>query len=182
MSNSLLQSLRDLIQTKPNDSHAHRELAALIRRQAPEVKSEVDAIMNERYKPSTPQSTTKTWIHPSLRGGKTEKKNTSGAEVEAAEAVNRVVVGSEQLIPANDPPIHVAEVSHIKVMNQSKPVEVRPTTEIDPAVVVDMDFEAFTDFFKTSKAMKSYALAIGVEKPSADPMAMFDQIKAQLQK
>ncbi len=172
MKENLIAGLRQAILDKPNDRHTHTELAALIRRQFPAAKSEVDAIMNERYNPPSAPSGMRTYVHPSLRNRTAEKKNIAG--LVAAEAVANVVVKS-------DTPIVVqANAGGIKVMNTPKPVAPTPTTTVDPELVLSMDIEAFLDYFKTSKAIKEYAKAIGIVDPKGDNFSLFDQIQNRL--
>lgn len=169
MKENLIAGLRQAILDKPNDRHTHTELAALIRRQFPAAKSEVDAIMNERYNPPAPPSGMRTYVHPSLRNRTAEKKSTAG--LVAAEAVANVVVKSSE---------PVANAGGIKVMNTPKPVAPVPTTTVDPELVLSMDIEAFLDYFKTSKAIKEYAKAIGIVDPKGDNFSLFDQIQNRL--
>ncbi len=166
MKENLIASLRQAIIDKPNDRHTHTELAALIRRQFPAAKMEVDAIMNERYNPPSAPSGMKTYVHPTLRNRTVEKKNIAG--LVAAEAVANAAVKSDEF------------VSPVKVMNTPKPVAPVPTTTVDPELVLSMDIEAFLDYFKTSKAIKEYAKAIGIVDPKGDNFSLFDQIQNRL--
>lgn len=173
MKENLIASLRQAIIDKPNDRHTHTELAALIRRQFPAAKSEVDSIMNERYNPPSAPSGMRTYVHPTLRNRTAEKKNTAG--LVAAEAVASVVVKSD----ANEGTVK-DNVGGVKVMNTPKPVAPVPTTTVDPELVLSMDIEAFLDYFKTSKAIKEYAKAIGIVDPKGDNFSLFDQIQNRL--
>lgn len=174
MKDNLIASLREAIATKPNDKHTHDELAAFIRRQDPTAKEEVDAIMRARYNPPPATSNLKSWVHPLQRNkGTGEKKSTPGQEVEAAEVV-RPVVGSESPAVETIP-------STMKVMNPPKPKPVIPTTDIDPEKVKAMDLETFLDFFKTAKAIREYALAIGIASPKGDNISIFEQVQQKLQ-
>lgn len=177
MKENLIASLRQAIIDKPNDRHTHTELAALIRRQFPAAKMEVDSIMNERYNPPSAPSGMRTYVHPTLRNRTAEKKNTAG--LVAAEAVANVVVKSDEPTPANVSTVQ-ANVGGVKVMNTPKPVAPVPTTTVDPELVLSMDIEAFLDYFKTSKAIKEYAKAIGIVDPKGDNFSLFDQIQNRL--
>lgn len=173
MKDNLIASLREAITTKPNDKHTHDELAAFIRRQDPTAKEEVDAIMRARYNPPPATSNLKSWVHPLQRNKASgEKKSTLGQEVVAAEVVSPVV-GSESPAVETIP-------STMKVMNPPKPKPVIPTTDIDPETIKAMDLETFLDFFKTAKAIREYALAIGIVSPKGDNISIFEQVKQKL--
>lgn len=176
MKDNLIASLREAITTKPNDKHTHDELAAFIRRQDPTAKEEVDAIMRARYNPPPATSNMKSWVHPLQRNkGTGEKKSTLGQEVEAAEVVNHVVGKNSEA------PVLVQRVpSDMKVMYQPKPKAVIPTTDIDPETIKAMDLETFLDFFKTAKAIREYALAIGIASPKGDNISIFEQVQQKL--
>lgn len=176
MKDNLIASLREAIATKPNDKHTHDELAALIRRQAPEAKEEVDAIMRARYNPPPATSNLKSWVHPLQRNKASgEKKSTLGQEVVAAEVVNHVVGKNSEAPSVERVP------SDMKVMNPPKTKPVIPTTDIDTEKVKAMDLETFLDFFKTAKAIREYALAIGIASPKGDNISIFEQVQQKLQ-
>lgn len=181
MKDNLIASLREAIATKPHDKHTHDELAAFIRRQDPTAKEEVDAIMRARYNPPPATSNLKSWVHPLQRNkGTGEKKSTPGQEAVAAEVVSHVV-GSDTSFEAIEPPVFVQRVpSDMKVMNPPKPKPVIPTTDIDPEKVKAMDLETFLDFFKTAKAIREYALAIGIASPKGDNISIFEQVQQKL--